>query len=91
MTFSEFGRRVAENRNAGTDHGGAGLMFAFGGKIRPGLHGGAPDLGKLDGLGDLAFQTDFRQVYAGILEDWLHADSSKVLRGRFEPVSLVKS
>lgn len=91
VTFSEFGRRVAENKNAGTDHGAASLMFAFGGRVKPGLHGAAPDLEKLDPLGDLAFETDFRQVYAGILRDWLHADSTRVLKGRFEPVSLIRS
>lgn len=91
VTFSEFGRRVTENKNAGTDHGAASLMFAFGGKVKPGLHGAAPDLERLDPLGDLAFKIDFRQVYAGILQDWLHADSARVLQGRFEPVPLVNS
>ena len=91
LTFSEFGRRVDENKNAGTDHGAAGLMFAFGGKIKPGFHGTTPDLGKLDSLGDLAFETDFRQVYAGILKDWMHADPTRVLNGQYTPISLVKA
>lgn len=88
FTFSEFGRRVAENQNAGTDHGAASVMFAFGGKVRGGIHGTAPDLGQLDTLGDLVHRVDFRQVYAGVLKDWLEADPDRVLQGRFEPLSL---
>lgn len=89
ITFSEFGRRVAENKNAGTDHGAASVMFAFGGKVKGGVHGKPPDLAKLDQLGDLVHKVDFRQVYAGVLEGWLDADPEKVLGGKFEPLSLV--
>jgi uncharacterized protein (DUF1501 family) len=89
LTFSEFGRRVAENQNAGTDHGAASVMFAFGGKVKAGVHGTPPDLANLDPLGDLVHRTDFRQVYAGVLRDWLGADPERVLLGRFEPLSLV--
>ena len=91
VTFSEFGRRVAENKNAGTDHGSANVMFAFGGKVKPGLHGKAPVLDKLDPLGDLVHETDFRQVYAGVLQGWLNADPETVLKGKYKPVSLVTS
>jgi uncharacterized protein (DUF1501 family) len=89
LTFSEFGRRVAENKNAGTDHGAASVMFAFGGSVKAGVHGKAPDLAALDPLGDLVHQTDFRQVYAGVLKDWLGADPEKVLLGKFDPLPLV--
>jgi uncharacterized protein (DUF1501 family) len=89
LTFSEFGRRVAENKNAGTDHGTANVVFAFGGKVKAGLHGTAPNLVDLDPLGDLIHKIDFRQVYAGVLQGWLNADPEKVLLGRFEPLPLV--
>ena len=91
LTFSEFGRRVTENKNAGTDHGSANIMFSFGGKVKPGLHGKAPALDKLDPLGDLVPETDFRKVYAGVLKGWLSADSVQVLKGQYEPFSLVNS
>jgi len=89
MTFSEFGRRVAENANQGTDHGAAAPVFIAGGRVRPGIHGEAPSLApkKLD-RGDIVHTVDFRQVYAGILEQHLHADSRKILGRAFDPVRL---
>jgi len=89
VTFSEFGRRVAENTNAGTDHGTANIMFAFGGRVKAGLYGTAPNLDNLDQLGDLVYETDFRQVYAGVLQGWMNVDPERVLQGKFEPISLV--
>jgi uncharacterized protein (DUF1501 family) len=89
ITFSEFGRRVAENKQAGTDHGAASIMFAFGGKVKPGLHGNVPDLENLDPLGDLAFKTDFREVYAGVLQHWFAANPEKILQGKFQPLNLL--
>ena len=65
-------------------------MFLLGGKIKPGLHGTAPDLANRDPQGDLIQRTDFRSVYAGVLRDWLNADANRILEGRFEPLSLVK-
>lgn len=90
ITFSEFGRRVAQNDSAGTDHGAAGPMFVVGNKVKPGLHGEHPSLGK-DQLadGDLKYTTDFRRVYAAILDNWLNVDSAKVLRAKFEPLGVV--
>ena len=90
MTFSEFGRRIDENKQKGTDHGTANVMFLAGGKIKPGIHGAAPDLAKRDEGGDLIHQTDFRSVYAGVLGGWLNADARKVLDGEFKPISIVK-
>jgi uncharacterized protein (DUF1501 family) len=83
VTFSEFGRRVAENEQQGTDHGTAGVMFLAGGTAKPGVHGGAPDLSDLD-EGDLKFKTDFRSVYAAVLANWFKADAKKVLGGDFK-------
>ena len=88
MCFSEFGRRVAENGSAGTDHGAAAAMWVTGGKVKAGLHGKAPSLTDLDD-GDLKYTTDFRRVYATLLERWLNADSAKVLGGKFEPVDFI--
>lgn len=79
MTFSEFGRRVAENRSEGTDHGTANLMFMAGGSSRPGLHGGRPDLANLAPDGNLNHEIDFRSIYATVLKDWLSADHTQIL------------
>ena len=82
LTFSEFGRRVAENANGGTDHGAAAPMFVLGGRVKPGLFGKYPSLTDLDN-GDLKFNTDFRSVYGTVLEQWLGAPSAAVLGRRF--------
>jgi uncharacterized protein (DUF1501 family) len=89
MTFSEFGRRAAQNGSAGTDHGTAEPMFVLGGTVRGGLYGTYPSLEDLDGNGDIKFNADFRSVYASVLRDHLGADAQKVLGGTFEPVALV--
>jgi uncharacterized protein (DUF1501 family) len=88
LTFSEFGRRVAENEQRGTDHGTAGVMFLAGGGAKAGVHGGPPDLTDLD-AGDLKFKTDFRSVYAAVLKTWFGADPAKVLGGTFPPTACV--
>jgi uncharacterized protein (DUF1501 family) len=78
MTWSEFGRRVSGNASKGTDHGSASPLFVIGKPVAGGLHGLAPDLGNLD-AGNLRFTTDFRAVYATILEKWLGTPASSVL------------
>ncbi len=88
MTFSEFGRRVAENASRGTDHGAAAPMFLLGGKIQPGLHGRAPSLEKLQN-GDLIHTVDFRNIYATILDKWLQAPVEPVLRRRFATLDFI--
>jgi uncharacterized protein (DUF1501 family) len=87
MTFSEFGRRVKENGSRGTDHGAGAPMFLCGGKVRPGLIGEHPSLSDLDD-GDLKFHTDFRSVYATVLEDWLGCPSAEVLGDRFDRLAV---
>jgi uncharacterized protein (DUF1501 family) len=62
-------------------------MFLAGGAVRAGLHGQRPDLANLQD-GDLQFSTDFREVYATLLERWLKVDSSEILLGRFQPLDL---
>jgi len=88
FTFSEFGRRVAENGSRGTDHGQAAPMFVFGKTVKPGVIGPHPSLEDLNG-GDLKFKTDFRQVYATALEKWMEVDSSKILSQKFDPLPFV--
>jgi uncharacterized protein (DUF1501 family) len=90
MCFSEFGRRVAENGSAGTDHGTAGLVMLAGPGVRPGVHGSVPSLTDLVD-GDPKISTDFRRVYAAVLEDWLALPSEGALGSRFEPMPLFPS
>ena len=88
MTFSEFGRRVAQNGSNGTDHGAAAPMFVLGGGVKPGLFGKYPSLTDLNN-GDLIYNLDFRSVYATILERWLKAPSQLVLGRNFPLLPLV--
>jgi uncharacterized protein (DUF1501 family) len=88
MTFSEFGRRVQENANGGTDHGAAAPMFVLGGKVKAGFLGKHPSLSDLD-HGDLKFNTDFRSVYGTVLDQWLKAPSQLVLGRKFPALTIV--
>jgi uncharacterized protein (DUF1501 family) len=88
IVFSEFGRRISENGSAGTDHGAAGVMMAFGGMVRGGLYGtaasltpGSPTLE--NNSGDVRHETDFRSVYARLLDQWLRVNSVPILGGDF--------
>lgn len=87
MTFSEFGRRVAQNGSAGTDHGVAAPMFVIGGSVAGGLHGTYPSLTDLTS-GDLKMSVDFRSVYGAVLEKWLNVPSSTLLEGTFPSLAL---
>jgi uncharacterized protein (DUF1501 family) len=88
IVFSEFGRRISENGSAGTDHGAAGLMMVLGGSVRGGIHGTAASLSPghptlENNSGDVRFETDFRSVYARLLEQWLGVSSVPILGGDF--------
>ncbi|TWU01326.1 DUF1501 domain-containing protein [Stieleria varia] len=87
MCFSEFGRRVAENASDGTDHGTAGPIFFAGQRVRSGTIGHLPSLTDLDN-GDLKFHTDFRQVYATVLRQWLQCDPQPILGGKYAKIEL---
>jgi uncharacterized protein (DUF1501 family) len=90
MTFSEFGRRVAENANGGTDHGAAAPMFIVGDKVKAGLLGKYPSLAPQDLFqGDVKFNVDFRSVYASVLESWLKTKSAPILGRQFQPLPVV--
>jgi uncharacterized protein (DUF1501 family) len=88
MTFSEFGRRVQENANRGTDHGTAAPMFLIGGGVKGGIYGDHPSLSDLD-FGNLKWHTDFRSVYATILERWLGIKPDVVLGSAFPALNFV--
>lgn len=90
IEFSEFGRRISENGSNGTDHGAGGLMLAIGGPVLGGIYGSAADLNPrsdnatLENNGaDVTYETDFRSVYAKVLDGWLGADSTAILGGNF--------
>ena len=90
LQFSEFGRRINENGSNGTDHGAAGLMMVMGGAVRGGLFGtaanlrvGADNPTLENNSNDVRHETDFRSVYATVIDRWLGADSSAVLGGNF--------
>ena len=85
MIFSEFGRRVPENTSLGTDHGTANHMYLVGKKVTGGHYGTPPSLAALDAGDNLVFTTDFRRVYATVIEGWLKTPSGEVLRGKYEP------
>jgi uncharacterized protein (DUF1501 family) len=89
MIFSEFGRRVPENVNLGTDHGAANLMFVVGNKVKGGHYGKIPSLTELDAGDNLLYTTDFRRVYATMIAGWLGLrDTRPLLNGEFEPFKM---
>ena len=90
LTFSEFGRRVAQNAAKGTDHGAANNVFVIGKNLKtPGLFNQAPDLQNLDPNGDLVFEIDFRRIYANLMEEWLDVPSSSLISETMEPLHII--
>jgi uncharacterized protein (DUF1501 family) len=87
FAFSEFGRRVEENDSQGTDHGTAGPVFLAGDAVAGGLMGAVPSLTDLE-EGDLKVQTDFRRIYATLLDEWLGVPSKDILGPKFENLNL---
>jgi uncharacterized protein (DUF1501 family) len=88
LVFSEFGRRISENGSGGTDHGAAGVMMAVGGMVQGGLYGTAASLALgnptlENNSGDVRHETDFRSVYARVLDQWLGVNSVSILNGDF--------
>lgn len=90
LVFSEFGRRVQENGSAGTDHGQAAPMFLIGKNVKGGMYGPIPDLDNLAN-GDVKFTTDFREVYAATLDEWMGGDSEIVLGEKFQHAPVFKA
>jgi uncharacterized protein (DUF1501 family) len=90
LVYSEFGRRVVGNASQGTDHGSSGPVFVIGDKIKGGFYGDQPSLSKLVD-GDLAVTTDFRSVYATILEKVLKTPPERILNGWKKKIAFYKS
>lgn len=88
LVFSEFGRRVSENASQGTDHGAAAPVFVVGPVKTPGLVGAHPDLDRLVD-GDLAHHTDFRRIYASLLDDWLGLPAGPIVGEGFPPLDML--
>ena len=89
VVFSEFGRRVPENANLGTDHGSANVMFVAGKSVTGGHYGERPSLEKLDAGDNLIYTTDFRRVYATAIDGWLRTGkASEVLGGSYPPLDI---
>jgi uncharacterized protein (DUF1501 family) len=89
MTFSEFGRRVAQNASGGTDHGTANNMFFISGGLKQkGMMNPLADLGDLN-EGDLKYKVDFKNVYATVLRKWLDADDKNILGRQYDLMNFV--
>jgi uncharacterized protein (DUF1501 family) len=95
LSFSEFGRRISENGSQGTDHGSASVMLAMGGRVNGGVYGTAANLNTdpanptlENAAGDIRYETDFRSVYARVIDNWLGGDSTRLLNGNFRKASL---
>jgi uncharacterized protein (DUF1501 family) len=90
MTFSEFGRRVAQNASGGTDHGTAAPVFLMGPRVKGGILGEHPSLTDLD-AGDLKFRTDFRSLYATVLQQWLDTPSKPILGQQYKLLPVLRA
>jgi uncharacterized protein (DUF1501 family) len=95
LSFSEFGRRISENGSQGTDHGSASVMLAMGGRVNGGLYGTVANLNTdpanstlENAAGDIRYETDFRSVYARVIDNWLGGDSTRLLNGNFRNTTL---
>lgn len=89
MTYSEFGRRAAQNGSNGTDHGTAAPHFVLGAKVKGGMVGPAPNLDELDN-GDIRHAIDYRSLYATAARSWWGFGRSAVL-GEFKPLPILKA
>ena len=89
LCFSEFGRRVDENGSRGTDHGSAGLTLLAGPNVNAGVHGGYSSLLDLQD-GGLKVQTDFRSIYADLMQNWLNVEPGPSFK-TVDKVDLIKN
>jgi uncharacterized protein (DUF1501 family) len=82
LVWSEFGRRAKENGSGGTDHGAAGTAFLVGSRAAGLQVGEFPGLASgLDQDGNVKATSDFRAVYAALLEQWLGFDAARIIPG----------
>ena len=89
MIFSEFGRRVPENTSLGTDHGTANHVYIVGSRVNGGHYQDVPNLDDLDDGDNLKFTTDFRKVYATLIDNWLESNSQEVLGNKFDRIGFI--
>ncbi|MGE3076410.1 MAG: DUF1501 domain-containing protein [Dehalococcoidia bacterium] len=89
LTWSEFGRRVQQNANGGTDHGAGSMMFALGNGVQRGLYGDAPNLAALVDNGNVPYTTDFRRVYATVIDRWLGVPHEALLGQHWDPLGFL--
>ena len=81
MTYSEFGRKVAENGNLGTDHGEVAPMFVFGKTVEGGVSGINPDLNEASQENNWQIETvqyDYRAVFGTVLKEWMGAGETVI-------------
>ena len=90
MTWSEFGRRIAENGGNGTDHGAAAPIFVVGKPVKGGVFGEQPSLTNTVDSGNLQYNVDFRSVYQTLIRDWLQADPAAVLGASFPELPIIQ-
>ncbi len=95
LTISEFGRRAYDNNSRGTDHGAASMQFIFGNDkfVNGGYWNNRPNLNDLDINGNLKYQTDYRVIYAEILEKRYSATNeeiTKVFGESFLPLNILE-
>lgn len=89
MTFSEFGRRVAQNASSGTDHGTANNMFFISGSLKQkGIINELPNLSNLKD-GDLQYSVDFKNVYATVLKNWLDSSVPSILGQEYKAMNFI--
>ena len=90
VVFTEFGRRVYENRSEGTDHGTAGSVYVVGPSVKGGMYGPRLDLSQLDN-GNLPTAIDLRSVYASVLDGWLRTDPAAILGSAYPTLDLFRN
>jgi uncharacterized protein (DUF1501 family) len=89
FTFSEFGRTLAENEQGGTDHGTANNVFLFNSHLKKsGFYNNIPDSNDLQ-KENLAYEIDFRSIYATILENWWNVDAHLILNANFDRLNFI--
>ncbi len=79
LVWTEFGRRAEQNADNGTDHGAAGTAFLLGTRARGKMVGEFPGMQRLDKDGNLRHTSDFRALYASLLEQWFDVDAARIL------------
>jgi uncharacterized protein (DUF1501 family) len=75
----------------GTDHGTAQVNFVIGNAVKGGMYGKPPSLTDMVFEGNLQNTTDFRRVYATLIDEWMGVDSAKVLGEKFKTMGMFRT